>query len=115
MTVPMHVTPIGSGALLAEPGDALNPATPERYLDRLAALIRQHGAHTFFYDMEHVPVIDPVYYDWLVAVHRMCVLLGAEFVPLHIRPAAAFALTRLLTGPTPFRCVAEVEHLEKRA
>ncbi|MHB1951673.1 MAG: STAS domain-containing protein [Acidiferrobacteraceae bacterium] len=113
--LPMHVTPIGSGALLAEPGDALDPGAPEQYLDELAALIRRHGARTFFYDLQHVPVVDQVYYEWLVSIHRLCSLLGAEFVPLHIRPAAAFALTRLLSAPPPFRCVAEVDNVKKRA
>jgi rsbT antagonist protein RsbS len=112
--LPMHLTPIGSGAILVEPADALDPAASEQYLVTLAAAIQRHGAHTLFYDLRHVPVIDEVYYGWLMAVHRVCSVLGAEFVPLHIRPAVAFALTHQLTGPVPFRCVAEVEYLDPK-
>lgn len=104
-SLPMHVTPIGDGAVLVEPSDSLDPAAADQYIERLGEILLRMGARTLFYDLAHVALVDQVYYAWLVALHRSCHMLGVEFVSLHMRPVTAFALAQILDHPVPFRCV----------
>ncbi|OBS10167.1 hypothetical protein [Acidihalobacter prosperus] len=104
----MHLTRIGLGNILLEPGEGLDPADPDAYLEPLLAHIQRRAACRLIYDLKNVPLIDEVYYRWLLAVHALCGIANIEMVVVHMRPAAAFALSRLIDEPPPFRCALEV-------
>ncbi|AOU98877.1 hypothetical protein BI364_13730 [Acidihalobacter yilgarnensis] len=105
----MHLTRIGQGNILLEPGEGLDPADPDAYLEPLLAHIQKRAAKRLIYDLKNVPFIDAIYYQWLVAVHDLCNIANIEMVAVHMRPAAAYALSRILEVPPPFRCALEVE------
>lgn len=105
----MHLTRIGQGNILLEPGEGLNPADPDTYLEPLLAQIQKYAPQRLIYDLKDVPIIDEVYYQWLVAVQSACSLANIEMVVVHMRPAAAFALSQIIEVTPPFRCALSVE------
>ena len=107
----MHLTPIGNGNVLLEPGEGLDPSDPDAYLTALLAHLQQQGARRLVYDLKNVPLVDTVYYDWLMAVHAQCRVMNIEMVAVHMRPPAAYALTQTLAAPPPFRCALDVDRM----
>ena len=109
MSLPMHLTPIGDGGVLLEPGDGLDPGAPDLYLEEVIAMLQGHATRRLFYDLRQVAVIDHVYYRWLNALFRTCRVVGIELVAVNMRPATAFALTQIMTTSAPFRCALNVD------
>ncbi|HKK14025.1 MAG TPA: hypothetical protein VKA14_05120, partial [Gammaproteobacteria bacterium] len=97
----MHLTPIGSGIVLLEPTDGLDPTDSEAYLQPLVGFLQRRRTSRLIYDLKNVPLVDNVYYQWLHALHRMCRITGIELVVANMAPAAAYALAQLLDGPPP--------------
>jgi len=105
----LHLTSIGNGAILLEPEEGFDPASPDHYLAQLLEMMQQLRARRLIYDLSGVAVIDPLYYQWLLRVDALCRVGDIEMVAANIRPEAAFALARQLEADPPFRCVLEVE------
>lgn len=105
----MHLTPIGSGIVLLEPGEGLDPSDPDAYLEPLVGYLQRQRASRLIYDLTSVPLIDSVYYRWLKTVSDICRVTGVQLVVVNMAPPAAFALSRILDGPPPFLCALNVD------
>ncbi len=104
----MHLTPIGEGKVLLEPGDGLDPSDPDAYLVPLAELLQQTHARCLLYDLKNVALVDPVYYQWLLRVHGICRIAGIEMVTVNMRPATAYGLALTLKETPPFSSALDV-------
>jgi hypothetical protein len=105
----MHLTPIGGAVVLLEPGDGLDPTDPDAYLESLVSYLQRQQARRLIYDLTTVPVVDPVYYAWLKAVHAICAVCGVEMVAAGMAPSAAYALAHSLDETPPFACALNVD------
>lgn len=105
----MHLTAIGGNNMLLEPSDALDPSSPDDYVVELMTIIQKEEARTLMYDLKQVPLIDQVYYRWLVRLHDLCSLANVELIMVNIRTTAAFSLAMNLKQPPPFKCSLDVE------
>jgi len=105
----MHLTPIGGGQILLEPGEGLDPSDPEAYLLGLAEYLQAHAARRLIYDLNTVPLVDKLYYGWLQRLARLCRVSGVDMVVVNMRPEAAFALAMILEGAPPFVCALDVD------
>lgn len=107
----MHLTLLGSGAVLLEPGEGLDPTDSSTYLIPLLQLLESRKATRLLYDLKYVPVIDEVYYHWLIKVHNACQVKGVELVVVNMQPQTAFALALTLEQKPPFRCALDVDRV----
>lgn len=105
----MHLTPIGGGKVLLEPGEGLDPGRSDDYLEGLAAALHEFSGKQLLYDLKSVPLIDALYYDWLRRLHALCSISGVEMVAVNMQPAAAYALAMAMAGDPPFRCALDVD------
>jgi anti-anti-sigma regulatory factor len=109
MSESMHLTPIGDGNVLLEPGQGLDPSNPDGIMEALLARLQASGALRLLYDLKKLAVVDKLYYDWLLQLHHGCQVCGIELVAVNIRPAAAFGLSLMLDASPPFRCALDVD------
>jgi rsbT antagonist protein RsbS len=114
MTQGMHLTPIGDGNVLLEPGAGLDPSDPAAYLIPVLEVLQTNAACRLLYDLKNVPLLDKIYYEWLAALHTACRISGIELVTVNMQPEAAFALSHLLSGPPPFQCARDVDQVRRR-
>jgi len=105
----MHLTPIGERNVLLEPSEGLDPTDPDAYLVGMVDALQQLRTKRLIYDLKSIPLIDSVYYDWLLAVSGMCQISGIEMVVVNIRPAAAYTLALHLKETPPFGCALDVD------
>lgn len=105
----MHLTPIGDGLVLLEPNEALDPGEPGRLVEPLLERLQDLSARRLLYDLQNMPLLDQVYYDWLVHVQRACQIAGIELIAVNMRPTAAYGLAITLDQPPPFRCALDVD------
>ena len=105
----MHLTSIGNKNMLLEPGDGLDPSDPDEYVTELMSIMQKEEAQILMYDLKQVPLIDRVYYGWLIRLHDLCCLVNVELIVVNIRPTAAFALAMGLSQSPPFKCSLDVE------
>ncbi len=106
----MHLTPIGSGVVLLEPKEGLDPSDPDAYLDGLLHYLQGRAARRLVYDAGAVVIIDAVYYRWLARLAAACRVTGIDVTVVNMRPSAAFALARQLDDDPPFACALDVDH-----
>jgi rsbT antagonist protein RsbS len=104
----MHLTPIGNGQILLEPGEALDPSNPDLYLTVLADFLQQHNARCLLYDLKAIPIIDSIYRDWLEMLNALCHVVRIKMVVVNMQPAAAYALAIALDKPPTFHCARDV-------
>ncbi len=105
----MHLTSIGNRNMLLEPGDGLDPGSPDEYVVELMQMLQKANAQTLMYDLDNVPLIDAVYYAWLVKLHRLCLVSNMDFIVTNIRPTAAFSLATSLKEAPLFKCSLDVD------
>lgn len=105
----MHLTPIGDGNVLLEPGEGIDPANHDAYLTSLLEYLQQHNAQRLLYDLKNIRIIDSVYYRWLTALNSLCRISGIELITVNMRPAAAYALALMLDKPPPFNCALDID------
>jgi len=105
----MHLTPIGDGNVLLEPGQGLDPGDPDGALEGLLERLQQAATRRLLYDLKNLPVVDDVYYQWLLRLDRACRMCSIELVAVNMQPAAAFGLSLALPAPPPFRCALDVD------
>ncbi|HQU14692.1 MAG: hypothetical protein ACYC18_04990 [Gammaproteobacteria bacterium] len=113
MTQGMHLTPIGGGHVLLEPGAGLDPSDPDAYLVGVLEVLQAHHAARLIYDLKNVPLLEGVYYRWLLALHAACRISGIQLVTVNMQPEAAYALSQLITAPPPFVCALDVDHVRR--
>jgi anti-anti-sigma regulatory factor len=108
MVEAMHLTAIGSGKVLLEPELGLDPAEPDRYLEPLIQHLQAMQASRLLYDLKKIPLIDEVYYQWLLTLYNACRICGIELVTVNIGAAAAFGLAMNIDKLPPFTCARDV-------
>ncbi len=111
MTEGIHLTPIGDGNVLLEPGEGLDPGNPEALLAPVLEFLQRHDARRLVYDLKSVRVIESVYYDWLTQLSATCRIANVEMVTVNMQPSAAYALSLALDKPPPFTCALDIHHL----
>ncbi|MCW8924069.1 MAG: STAS domain-containing protein [Gammaproteobacteria bacterium] len=109
MLTGMHLTAIGDNNMLLEPTDALDPSSPDDYVAELMEVLQKEEAQTLMYDLNQVPLIDQVYYNWLIRLNNLCRLANVELVIVNIRTTAAFSLAMSLKTAPPFKCSLDVD------
>lgn len=110
----MHLTPIGDGNVLLEPGAGLDPGDPAAYLIPVLEVLQANAARRLLYDLKNVLLLDAIYYKWLATLHAACRISGIEMVTVNMQPEAAFALSHLLSGAPPFQCARDVAQVRQR-
>lgn len=103
MTIPgVHLTRIGKGNFLLEPLRSMNIRDQDRLMSDIAARVQQGRGERLYYDLNGMPVIDPVYYEWLDKLARTCQALNIKMICINMQPTAAFTLSKFLTGSPVF-------------
>lgn len=107
----IHLTPIGDGNVLLEPGEGLDPSDPEALLAPVLEFLQRNEARRLVYDLKTVRLIDEIYYSWLTKLCATCRVANVEMVTVNMHPAAAYALSLTLDKAPPFRCALNIHHL----
>ena len=107
----IHLTPIGDGNVLLEPGEGLDPGNPESMVAPVLEFLQRNEARRLLYDLKSVRLIDEVYYSWLVKLDAPCRIANVEMVTVNMQPAAAYALSLTLRKSPPFTCALDIHHL----
>ena len=111
MTEGIHLTPIGDGNVLLEPGEGLDPGNPEALLAPVLEFLQHNDARRLVYDLKKVRLIDEVYYAWLTKLNATCRIANVEMVTVNMQPAAAYALSLTLNQSPPFTCALDIHSL----
>lgn len=98
----IHLTCIGRGNYLLEPLRSLNIQDGGQLMQDIVARLQQEHGERLYYDLDGLPVIDPVYYDWLDKLARICLTLNIKMICINMRPTAAFTLSSFLTDKPVF-------------
>jgi rsbT antagonist protein RsbS len=104
----VHLTRIGRGNFLLEPLRSLNIAEQGQMMQDIVCLLQQEQGVRLYYDLSDVPVIDPVYYDWLDKLARICLTVNIKMVCIHMQPTAALTLSAFLSGKPLFETALSV-------
>ena len=107
----IHLTPIGDGNVLLEPGEGLDPSTPESMVAPVLEFLQRNEARRLVYDLKSVRLIDEVYYTWLTKLSATCRIANVEMVTVNMQPAAAYALSLTLDKSPPFTCALDIHNL----
>ncbi|MFA5826108.1 MAG: hypothetical protein WC825_09070 [Gallionellaceae bacterium] len=103
MTIPgVHLTRIGKGNFLLEPLRSMNIRDQDTLMRDVVAQVQQEQGLRLYYDLNGVPVIDPVYYGWLDKLARTCQALNIKMICINMQPTAAFTLSKFLTDMPVF-------------
>ena len=98
----LHLTAIGQGRFLLEPGSGLDIGQKDALIVGILSRLQEGDASELYYHLGSVPLIDHAYYDWLDALARSCVTINVRMICVHMQPTAAFALSHMLKGPPSF-------------
>jgi rsbT antagonist protein RsbS len=103
MAIPgVHLTRIGKGNFLLEPLRSMNIQDQNILRREIVAEIQLGQGERLYYDLEGLPVIDQVYYDWLDKLARTCLAMNIKMICINMQPTAAFTLSKFLTGKPVF-------------
>ena len=105
----LHLTAIGQGRFLLEPGAGLDIGGQEELLEGILSRLQQGQASLLYYHLGGLPVIDEAYYAWLDALARACITINVRMVCVHMQPTAAFALSHFLKSPPAFDSALSVD------
>lgn len=107
-----HLTQIGRGDFLLEPTRGIDVAHPGELIEDILLRL-QHGKPVrLYYDLAELPLIDPVYYNWLNALARACQTLNVTLICIHMQPTAAFGLTSFIDRTPTFQTARDVSSLK---
>ena len=107
----IHLTPIGDGNVLLEPGEGLDPGNPEVLIAPILDFLQHDQSQRLVYDLKNVRLVDAIYYSWLTTLHTACRIANVEMVTVNMHPATAYALSLALDKSPPFRCVLDIHQL----
>ena len=109
MTIPgVHLTRIGKGNFLLEPLRSMNIQDQGTLMRDIVAQVQQEQGLRLYYDLNGVPVIDPVYYGWLDKLARTCQALNIKMICINMQPTAAFTLSKFLAVKPVFETALSV-------
>lgn len=98
----IHLTCIGRGNFLLEPLGSMNIQDAGQLMQDIIALLQQGKGVRLYYDLNGLPVIDRVYYDWLDKLARICLTVNIKMICINMQPTAAFTLSSFLTSEPLF-------------
>ena len=107
----VHLTPIGDGNVLLEPGEGLDPSNPDMLIAPILDFLQRNETLRLVYDLKNVRLVDSIYYAWLSTLNAACRIANVEMVTVNMHPAVAYALSLALDKSPPFRCVLDIHHL----
>jgi len=103
MAIPgVHLTRIGKGNFLLEPLRSMNIRDQGTLMQDIVAQVQNAKGVLLYYDLHDLPVIDPVYYDWLDKLARTCQAVNIRMICINMQPTAAFTLSKHLAGKPAF-------------
>lgn len=109
MAIPgLHLTRIGKGNYLLEPLRSLNIRDQASLVRDVVAQVQNGNGERLYFDLHDLPVIDPVYYDWLDKLARTCQAVNIRMICINMQPTAAFALSKFLTTKPAFEVALDV-------
>lgn len=106
----LHLTAIGRGRFLLEPGAALDTNRQDELLDGILFRLQQGEAGLLYYHLGGLPLIDEAYYGWLDALAKACLAINVRMICVHMQPTAAFGLSHILKSPPAFDSALSVDH-----
>ncbi len=96
----LHLTPLGQGRCLLEPGRGLDISQRPLLIEDILERLQRSGAAVLYYDLGELPLIDEAYYAWLDTLARACAALNVRMICMRMQPTAAFGLSHYLKeGP----------------
>jgi rsbT antagonist protein RsbS len=98
----VHLTRIGKGNFLLEPRRSMNIQEQNMLMREIVAAVQQEQGERLYYDLDSLPIIDQVYYDWLDKLARTCLAMNIKMICINMQPTAAFTLSKFLTGKPVF-------------
>jgi rsbT antagonist protein RsbS len=98
----MHLTEIGQGVFLLEPSRSLDISNSDEPLLNVLERLQQTQASKLYYELGNLPLIDPLYYEWLNRLARACGAINVAMVCINFQPTAAFALSHHMKTPPAF-------------
>lgn len=98
----MHLTEIGQGVFLLEPSRSLDISASDKLVVAVLARLQQAQANKLYYDLAALPLIDPLYYQWLNMLARACRAVNVAMTCIRMQPTAAFALSSYMEGSPDF-------------
>lgn len=110
-----HLTQIGRGDFLLEPGRALDVGEPAPLIESVLTRLQIAKPRRLYYDLAELPLIDPVYYNWLNVLARACQTMNVALICIHMQPTAAFGLTSFITQAPAFATARDVAGLGPHA
>lgn len=87
---------------MLEPLRSLNIQDCGQLLQDIVSLLQQGRGDRLYYDLNGLPVIDPVYYDWLDKLARICLTVNIKMICINMQPTAAFTLSKFISGKPLF-------------
>src|SRR5512135_3347310 len=109
MAIPgVHLTRIGKGNFLLEPLRSMNSRDEGTLLQDIVAQVQNAHGVLIYYDLHDLPVIDPIYYDWVDKLARTCQAVNIRMICINMQPTAAFSLSKHLTGKPAFELALDV-------
>jgi len=98
----VHLTRIGKGNFLLEPLRGLNILDQDQLMSQIAAHVQQARGGHLYYDLNDLPVIDPLYFSWLDKLARTCLTLNIKMTCINMQPTAAFTVSQFLVKNPSF-------------
>lgn len=102
------LTKIGSGALLLEPYDNLNPLQPEPMIEVISENLLNSNIKKLYYDLNKVLIIDEIYYSWLNTLSKTCSIFQTRLITINMKPSAAVSLSSFLNTKPSFETEIEM-------
>ncbi|TNC99586.1 MAG: hypothetical protein FD121_82 [Gallionellaceae bacterium] len=103
MAIPgLHLTRIGKGNYLLEPLRSMNIRDKGLLMQEIVSHVQQGQGTHLYYDLNGLPIIDQVYYDWLDKLARTCLAVNIKMICINMQPTAAFTLSSFLTRKPVF-------------
>lgn len=104
----VHLTRIGKGNFLLEPLRSMDIRDQAALMQDIVARVQREKGVRLYFDLHSLPVIDPVYYDWLDKLARTCQAVNIRMICINMQPTAAFTLSKFLTGKPAFEIALDV-------
>ena len=98
----IHLTRIGKGNFLLEPLRSMNIQDQSMLMRDIVAVVQSEQGKRLYYDLDGLPIIDHVYYDWLDKLARTCRAMNINMICINMQPTAAFTLSKFLTAKPVF-------------
>jgi len=109
----VHLTVLSRKCVLLEPGMSVDPAKPDQYASEIMECLQKNQTQGLIYDLKNIALIDKTYYEWLKYLNTLCKLNNTRLVVIHMKPSAAYGLSRFINELPPFESALNIEAARK--